>query len=207
MKRHAPATARNRDPILDVLRRVLPDGPGTRVLEIASGSGEHAAYFAGALPHVLWQPTDRDAAARASIDAHRVDASLANLLRALELDAASDAWPIDAHGEGPRGVDAIVCINMIHIAPWEACLGLLRGAARVLPHGGVLYLYGPYRQGGVHTADTNARFDEALRAEDPRWGVRDLDDVVARAAGHGLAHRETVAMPANNLSVVFRRGE
>lgn len=192
----APAAARNRDPILAVLREVLP-AAGT-VLEIASGSGEHAVHFAAALPHLTWQPTDPDALARRSIAAHAARAALPNLLAPLELDAAAAVWPVTR-------ADAIVSINMIHIAPWSAAEGLMAGAARLLPAGNPLYLYGPYRQGGHHTAPSNAAFDESLKARDPAWGVRDLDEVAALAGHHGLALQRTVAMPANNLSVVFRR--
>ena len=192
----APAVARNRDPILAVLREVLA-APGT-VLEIASGSGEHAVHFASALPHLVWPPTDPDAEARRSIAAHAAQAQLANLLPPLELDAAAAAWPVTQ-------ADAIVSINMIHIAPWSAAEGLMAGAARLLAAGSPLYLYGPYREHGRHTAPSNAAFDESLKARDPAWGVRDLDEVVALAGRHGLALSRTVAMPANNLSVVFRR--
>jgi SAM-dependent methyltransferase len=193
-RRSAPAVQRNREPILQVLRRVLPDRG--LVLEVASGTGEHAAFFAAALPHLVWQPSDPASEARASI-AERC-AGLPTVRRPLALDAAADPWPIDA-------ADAIVCINMIHIAPWAACEGLLRGASRTLRPGKVLVLYGPYRVGGAHTAPSNAAFDEGLRAQDPAWGVRDLESVVELAGRHGLAHRETVAMPANNLTVVFER--
>lgn len=194
-RRHAPATLRNREPLLAVLRRVLP--PRGVVLEVASGTGEHAAFFAAALPDVVWQPTDHDAGARASIDAWRGDA--ANVRAALALDAsAPDTWPL-AHA------DAMLCVNMIHIAPWTACAGLLAGAGRVLPEGAPLVLYGPYRVGGAHTAPSNAAFDAGLRGQDPSWGVRDLEAVIAAAAPHGLRHVETVAMPANNLTVVLRR--
>jgi hypothetical protein len=192
----APAVARNRDPILAVLREVLA-APGT-VLEIASGSGEHAVHFASALPHLVWQPTDPDAQARRSIAAHAAQARLPNLLPPLELDAAAAVWSVTQ-------ADAVVSINMIHIAPWAAAEGLLAGAARLLPAGSPLYLYGPYREHGRHPAPSNAAFDESLRARDPAWGVRDLDAVVALAARHGLALQRTVAMPANNLSVVFHR--
>jgi hypothetical protein len=192
----APAVARNRDPILAVLRDVLP-AAGT-VLEIASGTGEHAIYFAAALPHLVWQPTDPDAQARGSIAAHAAQAGLANLRPPLELDASAPAWPV-------THADALVSINMIHISPWRATQGLMAGAARVLPAGAPLYLYGPYRQHGQHTAPSNAAFDESLRARDPEWGVRDLDEVVALAAAHGFALQRSVAMPANNLSVIFRR--
>jgi cyclopropane fatty-acyl-phospholipid synthase-like methyltransferase len=192
----APAVARNRDPILTVLREVLP-AAGT-VLEIASGTGEHAVHFAAALPHLTWQPTDPDAQARSSIAAHAAAAGLTNLLPPLELDASAPVWPVTR-------ADALVSINMIHISPWRATQGLMAGAARVLPAGAPLYLYGPYRRHGQHTAPSNAAFDESLRARDPEWGVRDLNEVAALAAEHGLALQRSVAMPANNLSVIFRR--
>jgi len=190
----SPAVARNRAPILDVLRRVLPEHG--LVLEIASGSGEHAAYFAAALPHLTWQPTDPDTAALASIAAYRAAARLPNLLPPLALDAAASDWLV-------KQADAIVAINMIHIAPWAAAEGLMAGAARLLVP--VLYLYGPFREHGRHTAPSNAAFDESLRARNREWGVRDLDEVAALASRHGLALEERIAMPANNLSVVFRR--
>ena len=193
---YRPHVARNREPILDVLRRVLP--PRGLVLEIASGSGEHAAYFAGKLPALDWQPTDPDAEALASIAAHRADAGLSNLLPPLLLDVTATQWPVFR-------ADAAICCNMIHIAPWEACEGLLAGAGRVLPAGGVLYLYGPYKIGGRHTAPTNSAFDDQLRAQNLEWGIRDLDDVTALARRHGFTLGETVPMPANNLSVIFRR--
>ena len=192
----APTVARNRDPILGVLREALPDA-GT-VLEIASGTGEHAVHFAAALPHLVWQPTDPDAQARASIAARAAAAGLANLLPVLELDASAPVWPVIR-------ADAVVSINMIHIAPWRAAQGLLTGAARVLAAGTPLYLYGPYRQHGQHTAPSNAAFDESLKARNPEWGVRDLDAVVALAGEHGLTLERKVPMPANNLSVIFRR--
>jgi len=192
---HAPAVARNREPILAVLRRVLP--PAGLVLEVASGSGEHAAFFAAALPLLTWQPSDPDPRARASIAAFR-DAG-AGLLPPLDLDVTATAWPA-------ARVAAVVCINMIHIAPWSACEGLVAGAARALSPGGVLYLYGPYRE-GRHTAPSNEAFDADLRARDPRWGVRDLGEVTVLARRHGFVHQETVTMPANNRSVVFRRAD
>lgn len=195
LRQYRPHVARNRDPIVDVLRRVLPSKG--LALEIASGSGEHAAYFAAKFPALDWQPTDPDPAALASIAAHRADADLPNLLPSLPLDVAATQWPI-------ARADAIICCNMIHIAPWAACEGLLAGAARILPPGGLLYLYGPYKLGGRHTAPTNAAFDERLRAQNAAWGIRDLDDVAALAQRFGLALTETVPMPANNLSVIFR---
>jgi cyclopropane fatty-acyl-phospholipid synthase-like methyltransferase len=192
----APAVARNRDPILAVLRTVLP-ARGT-VLEIASGSGEHAVYFAAAFPDLRWQPTDPDATALGSVAAHAAAAGLANLLPPLELDAAAPVWPVTQ-------ADAVVSINMIHIAPWRAAEGLMAGAARLLAARAPLYLYGPYREQGRHTAPSNAAFDASLKARNPEWGVRDLDEVVALARRHGFTLADRIGMPANNLSVVFRR--
>ncbi|MDN7672624.1 DUF938 domain-containing protein [Burkholderia oklahomensis] len=194
----APATERNREPILDVLKRVLP-ARGT-VLEIASGTGQHAIHFAAALPDLVWQPTDAEAAARASIAAWAADAALPNLRAPLALDVCVEPWPL-----ADADADAIVCINMIHIAPWAAACALFDGAARVLPDGGVPYLYGPYRRGGAHTAESNAQFDAQLRGRDPAWGVRDLEAVVELGRAAGLALDEIVEMPANNLSVAFRK--
>jgi hypothetical protein len=195
-RRFAPATKRNREPLLAVLRRVLP-ASGT-VLEVASGSGEHAVYFAAELPSLTWRPSDPDPAALASITAWTAHAGVANVRPPLVLDAAAEVWPtVDA--------DALLCVNMVHIAPWEACLGLMRGAAQTLPRGGALVMYGPYRVGGAHTAPSNAAFDADLRARNARWGVRDLEAVVEAARAQGFAHVETVAMPANNLTVVYRR--
>jgi len=195
-RQHAPATARNRDPILQVLRRVLPERG--LVLEIASGSGEHAVYFARHLPGVVWQPSDADPESRASAQAWRVAEVISNVRGPLGLDVTREPWPI-------RAADAVVCINMVHISPWAATEALLRGAARILSPGGPLYLYGPYHVGGRPTAPSNAAFDESLRLRDPSWGVRNLEDVLRAAESAGLAHVETVSMPANNLSVVFRR--
>lgn len=195
--RSAPAVARNREPILDVLRQWLPR-PGL-VLELASGTGEHAVWFSRALSEVTWQPTDMDAEALASIAAWRERADLPNLAAPLRLDAtAPQTWPV-------RRADAVVAINMIHISPWAATEGLIAGAAQILPAGGVLYLYGPYREHGAHTAPSNAAFDADLQARNPDWGVRDLDEVAALAARHGFILAARVAMPANNLSVVFRK--
>lgn len=193
----SPAANRNRGPILAVLARVLPK-EGT-VLEIASGSGQHVVFFADALPTLRFVPSDPDPSARASIEAHRAEAGLANVEAPLALDVRATPWPIAA-------CDAVVAINMVHISPWEATLALLDGAAERLPAGGPLVLYGPYRVGGVHTAESNARFDDGLRARDPAWGVRDLEAVLAAAAERGFVESERVAMPANNLTVVLRRG-
>ncbi len=192
----APATARNRDPILDVLRRVLPTEG--LVLEIASGTGEHAAHFARHLPGIVWQPSDPDAESRASIAAWRESEALPNLRAPRELDVRARTWPIAA-------ADAIVCINMVHISPWTATLALLAGAARVLPSGAPLVLYGPYHVGGNPTAPSNAAFDESLRARNPEWGVRHLEDVERAANAAGFALAETIPMPANNFTLVFRR--
>jgi SAM-dependent methyltransferase len=194
-KHHAPATARNREPIRAVLARELP-ASGT-VLEIASGSGEHAVHFARAFPDLIWQPSDPSQTALSSIAAWRAQEPLPNLRAPLALDATAASWPI-AHA------DAIVCINMIHIAPWDAALGLFAGAARLLSAGALLYLYGPYRFSGSFTAPSNAAFDRDLRERDPRWGVRDVDELTAAAVAHGFALREVVDMPANNHSLVFR---
>jgi SAM-dependent methyltransferase len=193
---HAPATARNREPILEVLRAHLPERG--LVLEIASGSGEHAVHFAAALPALTFQPTDPDEAALASIAAHRADAKLENLNAPLRLDVTEAVWPV-------AGADAILAINMIHISPWAATEGLMRGAGRTLRRGGVLYTYGPYRHEGEHTAPSNAAFDERLRAMNPAFGIRDWADVAAVASAHGLERVERIAMPANNQSLVFRR--
>jgi SAM-dependent methyltransferase len=195
-RRTAPAAARNAAPILDVLRDALP-GRGL-VLEIASGSGEHALHVARAFPGLLVQPSDPEPAALRSIEAWRAEAGLFNLLPPLSLDARAAEWPVAA-------ADAILCINMIHISPWAATEGLMRGAGRLLAPGALLYLYGPYRQADVETAPSNEAFDESLRARDPSWGLRDLEDVVAEAEANGLGLDRIVAMPANNISVVLRR--
>ncbi len=198
MKRVAPAAARNREPILRVLERVFPDAG--LVLEVASGSGEHVVYFADALPHLAWQPSDPDPEARDSIAAWRAEAGSSNILPPLVLDASSDTWPIDS-------ADAVLCINMIHIAPFMACVGLMRGAARILPRGAALVTYGPYTVNGAHTAPSNAAFDEALRTSNPEWGVRDIDQVASAAAEHGIRLVERIAMPANNFTLVWRAAE
>lgn len=192
----APAAARNREPILDVLRRHLP--PRGTVLEVASGSGEHCVCFAEACPDLTFQPTDPDPAARDSIDAWARTMMLSNVLPALALDAASDAWPVTA-------VDAVLCINLIHIAPWRAAEGLVRGAARILRAGGLFYCYGPYRRDGHHTAESNATFDRDLHGRNPEWGVRDLESVSELAVAAGFAAPMIEPMPANNLSLIFRR--
>jgi hypothetical protein len=196
MKRHAPATARNRQPILDVLQPRLP-AQGL-VLEIASGSGEHVVHFADALPGLVFQPSDPSAEARASIDDWVQTEGLGNVRPALALDATLESWPIER-------ADAVLCCNMIHIAPWEAAVGLIAGAAGVMADGGTLYLYGPYRRGGRHTAPSNEAFDRDLRQRNETWGVRDLEAVASLAAAEGFGPPEIIDMPANNLSLVFKR--
>lgn len=193
---YAPATQRNRDPILAVLRAVLPKH-GT-VLEIASGSGEHALHFARHLPDLVFQPSDPDAQARASIDDWIAAEGGPNLRPALAIDAALPGWPL-AHA------DAMLCINMIHISPWAATEGLFREASRLLAPGAPLYLYGPYLRQDVPLAPSNAAFDESLRQRNPAWGLRWLHEVAALATANGFAGPDIVEMPANNLSVVFRR--
>jgi SAM-dependent methyltransferase len=191
-----PATLRNRDAILDVLRDVLP--PSGLVLEIASGSGEHAVHFARAFPDLTFQPTDPDGDALKSIKAWAGETGLTNIRAPLLLDAASDTWPMNS-------ADAILCINMIHIAPWRATEGLMHGAAKILLPGSPLYLYGPYRQASVITAPSNETFDASLKSRNAEWGLRNLEDVAALAAQTGFSAPEVTQMPAKNLSVVFRR--
>ena len=193
-----PATGRNREFIRDVLREVLPER-GT-VLEIASGSGQHAAFFAAAFPGLRWQPSDADSELFASIRAW--SEGLDNVAAPVELDVTEPPWPV---GAPEPGFCAGYCANMIHIAPWQACLGLLDGMSRALALGAPLCLYGPFMRGGVHTAPSNAAFDERLKSRDPSWGVRDLDVVGDEAARRGLVLERVFEMPANNLTVVFRR--
>lgn len=196
MRREAPAAARNRQPILDVLTPRLP-AQGL-VLEVASGSGEHIVHFAEALPDLVFQPSDPSPEARASIDDWVQTLALGNVRPALALDAAGDVWPLER-------ADAVLCCNMIHIAPWEAAVGLIAGAGRLLSSGGTLYLYGPYRRGGRHTAPSNEAFDLDLRRRDAAWGVRDLEAVASLAEARGFGVPEIIDMPANNLSLVFKR--
>lgn len=196
-RRYASATTRNRDPILAVLKRYLPQRG--MVLEIASGSGEHITHIAAALPNSLvFQPSDPETNARASIDAWVASLGLKHVRPAIALDASKRVWPIS-------NADAVLCINMVHIAPWAATIGLMMGAARVLRDGGILYLYGPYKQNGEHTAPSNAAFDKDLRRRNPEWGVRDLEAVIGQAVANGFSPPIIEQMPANNLSLVFRR--
>jgi hypothetical protein len=195
-KRHAPATVRNRDAIVAVLADWLP--PAGLVLEVASGSGEHAVHFATGFPGLQWQPSDPDSTALTSIAAWRAEAGLANIAPPLRLDAAAPEWPVNA-------ADALLCINMVHISPWATTRGLLAGAARVLPQGAPLILYGPYLESEVATAPSNLAFDRSLKERNSDWGLRDLDAVKAAAAEAGLAFAERRAMPANNLMLLFHR--
>jgi len=194
------AALRNRGPILEVLRRHLPANGA--VLELASGSGEHVTHFAAAFPALVFQPSDPDAGARASIAEHIEQGQLTNVRAPIAIDATGDDWRLPK--EIAASLAAMVCINMIHISPWSAALGVLRSAGNLLPVDGVLFLYGPYRRGGRHTAPSNDAFDRDLRARNPDWGVRNVEDVVAEAAAQRLALAEIVEMPANNLSVVLR---
>ena len=196
-RRSAPHVARNAGPIVEILRKILPERG--LVLELASGSGEHAVHFARAFPDLTVQPSDPDPVARVSIEAWRLSEKLPNLLPALGLDAAQDSWRLD---ERP---DAILCINMVHISAWTATQGLLRNAAEALSQGAPLYLYGPYRQHGVETAPSNEAFDLSLKSRNPEWGLRNVEDVAAEAARHGLTLESLFPMPANNLSLIFRR--
>lgn len=181
---------------MEVLKRVLP-AQGL-VLEVASGSGEHAVAFARFFPHLLWQPTDADPVGLRSIDAWRSAEGAPNLLAPVHLDAASSRWPVEE-------AQAILCINMVHISPWAATQGLIAGASKLLPAGAPLYLYGAYRREGVQTAPSNEAFDLSLKSRNPEWGIRNLEDVEAEAKRHGLLLEEIVPMPANNLSVIFRK--
>ena len=197
-RQHAPSVARNRDPIWEVLKPELPRRG--LVLEVASGSGEHTVHFAKrAAPELTFQPSDLDAAARASIDAWAAAEGLSNVRPALALDATAETWPV-------ARADVVLCFNMIHIAPWEAAVGLIAGAGRVLEPGGLLFLYGPFKREGRHTAPSNAAFDrDFLKARNPAWGVRDLEAVAALAQASGFGAAQPHEMPANNLSVLWRK--
>jgi hypothetical protein len=196
MKRHAPAAERNREPIAGVLTEELP--PAGVVLEVASGTGEHAVHFAQTCPHLLWQPSDPDPEALESIAAWRAEAGLDNLLAPLLLDAAGPDWPVSR-------ADAVLCINMVHISPLAATEGLLAHAGALLDRGAPLILYGPYLEAGVETAPSNLEFDAWLKRRDPEFGLRSVEWLDERAAAHGLARTRRLAMPANNLTLVYRR--
>ena len=195
-----PATGRNQEVILDVLKEALPKSGA--VLEVASGSGQHITYFAQQIPQLKWQPSDIEAAARASIDAWRNEMGVTEAVHTpIDLDASVDIWSLGHI----KDLNAIMSINMIHISAWEACLGLLKNASRVLPAGGVLYLYGPFKVGGLHIAPSNAEFDLSLQSQNPSWGVRNLDDVAEEALKQNFQLMKTIRMPANNFSVIFHK--
>ncbi len=195
-KGFAPAAERNRQPILEVLRRVLP--PAGLVLEVASGTGQHAVFFSDHLPSVQWQPTDASHEALRSIRAWVDETARENLRPPLELDVRSPPWPIARAG-------AVVCINMIHISPWESTEALFDGASKLLASGAPLITYGPYRRHGEHTSPSNAAFDESLRSRNAQWGVRDIDELLELGVRTGFALEEEVGMPANNMSLIWRR--
>jgi hypothetical protein len=195
-RRYAPAAARNRAVILDTLGPQLPKRG--HVLEIASGSGEHITHIAAAFPKLTFQPSEPDPHGRASIDSWTRHLGLTNVAQAIEIDITEEI-------DHSFAADAVICINMIHITPWSATIGLLRTTASILPPGGLLYLYGPFRRNGAHTAPTNAAFDTDLRAQDPEWGIRNLETVAEHAQSHGFGRPTITPMPANNLSVMFRK--
>jgi len=194
----SPSGERNKGPVAEVLKQVLPDRG--LVLEVGSGTGQHVLHFAREAPHLTWQPSERDAECLQSIALWLAAEGRANVLAPLRLDVGEQPWPI-------ASAAAVVSLNMIHIAPWAACMALIRGAAAVLEPGTVLFLYAPFRCGGGHTSPSNEAFDRQLRAQNPAWGVRDLEEVARCAAAHGFGPPETHDMPANNLSVVLRKRE
>lgn len=198
LRRSAPSTIRNREPIGEVLLPLLP--PSGLVLEVASGAGEHSIFYARKTPHLQWQPTDSSPEARASIAAWIASEGLSNVRAPLMLDASAPQWPVEQ-------ADFLICINMLHISPWESTLGLMRGAGRVLPVGGRLFIYGPFRRAGVPTAESNEAFDASLKRSNLLWGLRQLEDVVSAAVAEGLGVERVAEMPANNLCVIFRKAE
>ncbi len=203
-RQFAPATERNRQPILEVLQRVLP-GQGT-VLEIASGTGEHITFFAPRLSHLQWLPSEPQAMGRNSIQAWGEERPADNLrLPPLDLDVSVVPWPVEGIGKVEPAIVAMVNINMIHICAWEMCEQLMAGAGRILPKGGLLYLYGPFKRKGTDTAPSNEAFDRMLQDRDPTWGIRDLEAVETLAGQHNLQLAQVIEMPANNFSVVFER--
>ena len=195
-RRHAPATLRNRQAIAEQLKTALP--ASGRVLEIASGTGEHASFFAALFPQLDWQPSDPDPALRQSIRAYGEDSGLSNLAAPIDLDATRQPWPVEA-------ADAILCVNLLHIAPWAVTEALMTGAGELLLPGAPLLIYGPFMREGRHTADSNAAFDRGLRAENPAWGVREMEAVEEVARRNGLALADVVAMPANNFFLRFEK--
>ena len=202
LRQHAAPSERNRAPIRAILERYLPKQGDGLVFEVASGTGQHTAFFAAAFSNLTFQPSDLNEDAHDSINAWVAHEALTNVRPPMQVDA-SDIDPASLAVDPP--VVAMVNINMIHISPWAACEGLMSAAGRVLPSGAHLFMYGPYARGGGHTAPSNAAFDESLRGRNPEWGIRHLEDVIACAESHGLEHADTIEMPANNLSVVYRR--
>ncbi|MAJ59455.1 MAG: SAM-dependent methyltransferase [bacterium TMED88] len=196
-RRFAPAATRNREAICQALKNEWP--AQGKVLEIASGSGEHAVFLARHAPHLQFQPSDPDPEARASIEAWQVHEGLESVAPPLSIDVREPDW-----ADSISQFEALLCINMIHIAPWSASEGLFKGSKAVLAPKGLLYLYGPFQRGGLHTAKSNAAFDESLRERNPEWGVRDLEAVEDLATRSGLALQKVIEMPANNLSLIFR---
>lgn len=207
LKQYAPATQRNRLAILDVLKRVLPKDGG--ILEIASGTGEHCIFFAPHFHPRQWIPSDIHPESLNSIQAWIQGCKTNNIQEPLFIDVTEKKWFNDSQLSLliKDKITSIININMIHIAPWEACAGLFHGARKILPSGGILYLYGPFKIQGKHTAPSNEQFDHSLRMRNPQWGVRNLDDVMALAKDNGFTFKETVAMPANNFSVIFERND
>jgi len=199
-RQYAPATQRNREPILEVLAKILSSD--SNVLEIASGTGEHGVFFAEQLNFSCWIPSDPNPESRSSIIAWKNFSGLDNLDLPLSINVIKPNWQEQLK---EKNIDAVVNMNMIHISPWSACLGLIAGASKLLSTEGILYLYGPYKRDGIHTAPSNASFDLALRARNPEWGVRDLEQVIKAAAVVDLKLQEVIEMPANNFSVVFSR--
>lgn len=201
LRQYAPATQRNREAILEILSKYL--APESNILEIASGTGEHAIYFTERTQSWHWIPSDINPTARESIIAWKNAMGVDNLALPLSIDVTQDNWH-EALRESK--INAIVNINMIHIAPWSACLGLIRGAEEILPSGGMLYLYGPFKLHGEHTAESNQRFDRSLRDRNSEWGVRNLETVIDIADRANLQLQQVIEMPANNLSVIFIKG-
>lgn len=196
LRKFSPSSARNKEPLLEVIKRVFPRKG--LVLEIASGAGEHASFIAPALGHIDWQPSEFDAGLLDSINAHASFDGAKSVRPAIQLDVTRYPWPVE-------NVSAILNCNMIHISPWLVTEGLMKGAGLVLKSGGIMVMYGPYKRAGKHTAPSNAAFDENLRGRDASWGIRDLEDVVALAEVNGLIPQDIIEMPANNLSIVYSK--
>lgn len=192
----SPSAERNKGPVADVLKQVLPKEG--LVLEVSSGTGQHVVHFAREMPHLAWQPSEREEASLQSVTRWMEEAALPNIRPILRLDVTEKPWPV-------ASAAAVVCLNMIHIAPWSAGAALMRGAQDILITGGTLFLYGPFRRGGRHTSESNEAFDRQLRSQNMEWGVRDLEDVARFAEEHGFGTPDIHVMPANNLSVVFRK--